>query len=94
MKIDFKNAFSCCLAMGALGHISSKYIGINNTIADTIFFAAMVIGLLGSSLFNWAEQRGKYRGNGKRTVYIASTAYFIFIVAICIWATLEKLGIL
>lgn len=94
MKIDFKNAFSCCLAMGVLGHISSKYIGINHTIADTKFFAAMVIGLLGSSLFNWGEQRAKYRGNGKRAAYIASTVYFIFIVAICVWAILEKLGIL
>lgn len=94
MEINLKNAFSCCLTVGVLGHISSKYIGINHTIADTIFFAAMIISLLGSNLFNWSEQRSKHKGNGKRAVYIASTAYFIFIVAICIWAILDKLGIL
>lgn len=94
MNIKLKNAISCCLTVGVLGHLSSKFIGVSHTIADTIFFAAMIIGLLGSSLFNWSEQRAKHKGNGKRAVYIASKAYFIFIVAICIWAILEKLGIL
>ena len=94
MKINLKNTFSFCLTVGVLEYLSSKYIGINHTIADTIFFAAMVIGLLGSSLLNWSEQRAKHKGNCKRAAHIASTAYFIFIAILCIYAILEKIGIL
>lgn len=94
MNNKLKNAASCLLTIGALGYISNKYIAINHAVADTIFFAALVIGLLGTSLFNFMEQRAKSKGNGKRAVYIASTAYLVFIVVICAWAVLEKLGIL
>ncbi len=94
MNIRLKSAISCCLTVGVLGHISSKFISVNHTIADTIFSAAMVIGLIGTSFFNWCEQRARHKGNGKRAVYIASTAYFIFIVILCIWVILEKLEIL
>lgn len=94
MNTKLKNSISCCLTVGVLGHISSKLIGVNHTVADTIFFAAMVIGLFGTSLFNWSEQRAKHKGNGKRAAHIASTAYFIFIAILCIYAILEKIGIL
>lgn len=94
MSNKLKNTISCCLTVGVLGHLSNKLIGINNTVADTIFFAAMIIGLIGTSLFNWGEQRAKRKGNGKRAAYVASTVYFIFIVVLCICTTLEKIGIL
>ena len=93
MHNKLKNAASCLLTIGALGYISNKFIDINHA-TDTIFFAALVIGLFGTSLFKFMEQRAKRRGNGKRAVYIASTAYLVFIVIICAWAILEKLGII
>lgn len=94
MNNKLKNAISCCLTVGVLGHLSNKLIDTNHTVADTVFFAAMIIGLIGTSLFNWGEQRAKRKGNGKRAAYIASTIYFIFIVILCIYTILEKLGIL
>ena len=94
MHNKLKNAASCLLTIGALGYISNKFIDINHAAADTIFFTALVIGLFGTSLFNFMEQRAKSKGKGKRAASIASTVYLIFIVIICAWAILEKLGII
>ena len=93
-KRFLRNLMSTLLVIGVIGIMAKNHLDIHDSVIVNISYTFAIIGLLGSSLFNWAEQRGKYKGNGKRTVYIASTAYFIFIVAICIWATLEKLGIL
>ena len=94
MNSKLRNAFTGILTIGAFGYISNRVFEINSVVANTIFFAALVIGLFGTSLFRWMEHRTKSKGKGRRAVSIASTAYFVFIVIICIWAVLEKLGIL
>ena len=94
MNKQLKKASSCLLYIGVLGYFSNKHLGINNAVADIIFFAALAIGLFGTSLFKWVEQRAKNKGKGIRAVGIASTAYFAFVVIIYLWAILEKLDIL
>ena len=94
MNKHLKDALTNILAFGALGYFSNRLLNINHAVADAIFFTALVIGFFGTSLFRWMEQRAKNKGKGKRAVSIASTAFFVFIVVLCIWAVLEKLGII
>lgn len=93
-KRFLRNLMTTSLFIGVIGIMAKNHLDIHNSVVDNLSYTLVIIGLLGSSLFNWSEQRAKYKGCGKRAAYIASTAYFIFIVAICIWAALEKLGIL
>ena len=80
--------------IGAIGTIVCTHLHVPNATVYNIFMILLAVGLLGTSLFRWTEQRAKNKGKGKRAVSIASTAYLVFIAIICIWTILGKLGIL
>ena len=85
---------SIIMNIGLIGTIICNHVDNPNGIANNIFMTLLAVGLLGTAFFTWMKQRAKSKGNGKRAVYIASTVYLVFIVILCAWAVLEKLGIL
>ena len=85
---------SAFLYIGAIGYIVYSHLDAHNAIINNILMTLVIIGLIGTALLRWMEQRAKSKGKGKRAVSIASTVYLIFIVIICAWAILEKLGII
>ncbi len=89
-----KSLTDTILTIGVIGSIAMRPLGIHNAVIDNLFFAFMVIGLLAGGLLKWGEQRAKSKGKGKRSALYTSTAYFIFIMVVCLWGMLEKLGIL
>ena len=80
--------------IGAIGYLVCNHLNAYDAIVHNILMTLLIIGLIGTALLRWMEQRAKGKGKGKRTEKIASTAYLIFIVIICAWAILEKLGII
>ena len=88
------NFISVLMYTGAIGLIVCDHLDTPNATIHNTIMTLFIIGLIGTALIRWMEQRAKSRGNGKRAAYIASTAYLAFIVIICAWAILEKLGII
>ena len=80
------------MLIGVIGATIYNHHDTSNAVALNISMILLAVGLIGTTLFRWMEQRAK--SNGKRAVNIANTAHLVFIVILGIWTILGKLGIL